>query len=154
MIRAFRASDADVWKEIIVLAFDGVSMDQNMEEIFGQVGPTTWQDRKRRAMEADVLTSPEGIFVAEEQGQVVGFVTCRLDFTTKIGWVVNMGVRPGQQGRGIGKQLLTQALDYLRSNGMEYAKIETLEQNEVGKVFYPKAGFREIARQIHYLMKL
>ena len=154
MIRSFRASDAEVLKEIIVLAFDGVSMDQNMEEIFGQVGPTTWHDRKRRAMEADILANPAGIFVAEEQGQVVGFITARFDPVTRIGWIVNMGVRPEHQGHGIGKQLLAKALDYLRSNGMEYARIETLEQNEIGKVFYPKAGFREIARQIHYLMKL
>ena len=155
MIRSFRASDAQVLKEIIVLAFDGVSMDQNMERIFGeQIGPTTWQERKRRAMEADILANPEGIFVAEDKGQVVGFVTARLDPLTKIGWIVNMGVRPEHQGRGIGKRLLAKALDYLREQGMEYAKIETLEQNEVGKVFYPKAGFQEIARQIHYLRKL
>jgi len=154
MIRSFQASDAEVLKEIIVLAFDGVSMDQNMERIFGQVGPTTWQQRKHRHMEADILANPEGIFVAEDQGKVVGFITARLDPVTRIGWIVNMAVRPKHQGRGIGKQLLAKILDYLRAQGMEYAKIETLEQNEVGKVFYPKAGFQEIARQIHYLMEL
>ena len=34
------------------------------------------------------------------------------------------------------------------------AKIETLEQNPVGTTFYPKMGFIEIARQIHYVQSL
>jgi ribosomal protein S18 acetylase RimI-like enzyme len=46
------------------------------------------------------------------------------------------------------------ALDQFRQKGMELARIETLEQNEVGSSFYPKAGFVEVARQIHYAMPL
>ena len=45
-------------------------------------------------------------------------------------------------------------LAYLRGQGMEAAKIETLAQNAVGSQFYPSVGFREVARQIHYLMRL
>jgi hypothetical protein len=34
------------------------------------------------------------------------------------------------------------------------AKIETLEQNARGQALYPRFGFREVARQIHYVMSL
>ena len=37
---------------------------------------------------------------------------------------------------------------------MQVAKIETLEQNAVGQALYPRAGFKEVARQIHYAMRL
>ena len=37
---------------------------------------------------------------------------------------------------------------------MTVAKIETLEQNTIGRHLYPSLGFREIARQIHYAMSL
>ena len=37
---------------------------------------------------------------------------------------------------------------------MQVAKIETLEQNPVGQALYPSLGFREVARQIHYAMRL
>ena len=37
---------------------------------------------------------------------------------------------------------------------MHMAKIETLEQTPVGTTFYPKMGFTEIARQIHYVQPL
>jgi hypothetical protein len=37
---------------------------------------------------------------------------------------------------------------------MQVAKIETLEQNPVGQALYPDLGFQEVARQIHYAMRL
>jgi hypothetical protein len=37
---------------------------------------------------------------------------------------------------------------------MTVAKIETLEQNPIGRRLYPALGFREVARQIHYAMPL
>ena len=37
---------------------------------------------------------------------------------------------------------------------MEVAKIETLDQNPIGQKLYPSLGFREVARQIHYAMRL
>ena len=37
---------------------------------------------------------------------------------------------------------------------MALAKIETPEQNARGQALYPKLGFQEVARQIHYVMPL
>ena len=37
---------------------------------------------------------------------------------------------------------------------MTVAKIETLEQNVIGRHLYPAIGFVEVARQIHYAMPL
>ena len=37
---------------------------------------------------------------------------------------------------------------------LSQAKIETLATNDVGKHLYPKLGFREVARQVHYVMPL
>jgi ribosomal protein S18 acetylase RimI-like enzyme len=38
--------------------------------------------------------------------------------------------------------------------GLTHAKIETLVQNDVGNALYTSLGFREVARQIHFAMKL
>jgi ribosomal protein S18 acetylase RimI-like enzyme len=65
-----------------------------------------------------------------------------------------MAVLPAFQGQGIGKNLVQAALDFLRRQDMECVKIETLEQNQIGSRFYPGLGFQEVARQIHYLMRL
>lgn len=154
MIRTYHPSDRKVLKEITTACFDGVSIDQNIEKRFGPVGGRTWQWRKVRHIDADVEANPDGVFVDEQDGRIVGYITTRIDRESKIGWIPNMAVLPGYQGRGIGKALMQVAFDYFRREGMILAKIETLDQNPVGTQFYPKVGFMEVARQIHYVLPL
>ena len=52
------------------------------------------------------------------------------------------------------KELLEHAIDFFRRSGMQVAKIETLDQNPIGQNLYPSLGFQEVARQIHYAMRL
>ena len=153
-IRKYRDSDRDVLKEITAEAFDGVSIDQNIERIFGLVGGTDWKWRKKRHIDRDVEANPEGIFVAEAEGEVIAYITTQLDEATGIGWIPNMAVVGQWQGKGVGKALLEAALQYLKQSGMRFVKIETLAQNELGAEWYPRLGFEEVARQIHYLMEL
>ena len=58
------------------------------------------------------------------------------------------------RGQGLGRQLIEHALAHFRATGMTVAKIETLEQNPIGRHLYPSVGFIEVARQIHYVMPL
>ena len=46
------------------------------------------------------------------------------------------------------------ALEHFRSLGLAQARIDTLTCNEVGQHLYPAMGFRELARQVHYVMPL
>ena len=154
MIRPYRASDYEAIAAVTTLAFDGVSIDQNIERRYGVIHGVPWQERKAAHIKADVAANPGGIFVYELDGEVVGCVTCRFQPRTRIGSIPNLAVHPDHQGKGIGKQLLRAALDYLRALGMEFVRIETLEQNERCCAFYPKLGFEEVARQIHYIMPL
>lgn len=155
MIRPFRPDDLERLKEITAVCFEGVSIDRNIEERFGLVGGRDWRFRKLRHIDADVAgASRRGVFVFEEAGQVVGYISTRLDAATRIGHIPNMAVQPARQGRGIGRRLMDHALAFLRAEGMEAVRIETLEQNPIGSRFYPEMGFHEVARQIHYLMRL
>jgi len=153
-IRDYRETDREALRTITEICFVGVSIDKNIEDRFGKIGGKDWAWRKKRHIDADIEACPEGILVAEIDGQVVGYITSRIDQESKIGWIPNIAVLPEYQGRGIGKALMERALNYLREQGMEMAKIETLEQNEIAKRFYPKIGFVEVARQIHYVMPL
>jgi ribosomal protein S18 acetylase RimI-like enzyme len=153
-IRSYRESDHPALKEITVLAFDGVSIDQNIEKKHGVIAGKDWRFRKARHIDWDIAAYATGIFVAEVEGKPVGFIATRPDPETKIGSIPDMAVHPAHQGKGIGTALIKVALDYLSSLGMEYVRIETLEQNAVGQKLYPRIGFQEIARQIHYIMPL
>ncbi len=153
-IRKFRESDLQAVKDITAICFDGVNIDQNIEKTYGLIDGKSWQWRKVRHIDADVAANADGIFVEAIEGLVIGYITTRIDHATKIGSIPNLGVLPGYRGQKIGQNLMQTALDYFRAEGMAYAKIETLDQNDIGSVFYPKTGFKEVARQIHYAMPL
>ena len=154
MTRSYRRSDLETIKTITEICFDGVSIDQNIEERFGIIGGLAWGSRKARHLDEDVAACPGGIFVYEVAGSVVGYITSRANYDTKIGWIPNLSVLQENRGLGIGRALIDKAIDYLRGEGMCFVRIETLDQNEAGKSIYPKFGFQEIARQIHYIKPL
>jgi ribosomal protein S18 acetylase RimI-like enzyme len=153
-IRPYREEDLPRLREITVDSFEGVSIDRNIEAIFGEVGGRDWRERKANDVTNDARACPEGIFVAEEEGRVVGYITTRPDPFTRIGRIPNLAVDPAHRARGLGSALIRHALAYLTEIGMAMAKIETLEQNARGQALYPRFGFREVARQIHYVMPL
>ena len=154
-IRTFRPADLPRLQEITGQTFGPVSIDRNLEQVLGAFGRQDWRGRKAAAIAEDCAAQPDGVFVAEDaDGRVVGYVTTRLNAESGIGWIPNLAVDPAHQGKGLGRALLEHALAFFRQRGMTVAKIETLAQNPVGQALYPSLGFREVARQIHYGMRL
>jgi len=80
---------------------------------------------------------PRGCFVAVENNEVVGTVTTTT-YGQTLAWIGMMLVHPEHQRRGIGTQLMRQALDYLRDRGVACLK---LDATPVGRPLYEKLGF-------------
>lgn len=155
VIRPYRETDRDALKRITVEAFDGVSIDQNIERQLGTIGDRDWTWHKARHIDADVAAAEAAIWVAEdERGEVLGYITTRLDMAAGVGLIPNLAVRAGQRGQGIGRQLIEYALARFREAGLAAARIETLEQNPIGRHLYPACGFEEVARQVHFARRL
>lgn len=154
LIRKYRRSDRDAVLRITEESFDGFCLDKNMEDNFGPIANTTWQERKREGIDYDLRRNTEDVLVAELDGEVVGFVCTRLYHQHRTGHVANMAVAKDHQGCGVGKALMRRALDHFRKRGMRYARVETLEQNFKGQKLYPAFGFKEIGRQVYYLREL
>jgi len=154
MIRTYRDSDLARLREITEVCFEAVSIERNIHAAFGEIGGRDWRFRKAREIDEDICVNPEGVLVYEDDGEIAGYITARTDAETRVGWIPNLAVLPDRQRKGIGRALMDAALAYLAGKGMELARIETLEQNPVGTVFYPGTGFQEVARQIHYAMRL
>lgn len=153
-IRPFRPEDLETLRAITVEAFDGVSIDQAMEREYGLINGQNWQWRKGRHLDADVAREPEGIFVAEIDGEIAGSISTWRDHDAGVGHIPNITFRPEYRGRGLGRRLIEYALDHFRNSGLTHARIETLVQNEVGNHLYQSIGFREVARQIHFCADL
>ena len=153
-IRPYQPDDLETIKRLTVEAFGGVTLEQNVEAALGILHGHDWRWRKARHVDEDVTANPAGIFVAEAQGRVVGYVTTRVDSESGRGRIPNLAVAADFRGHGLGRRLIEHALDYFRREGLAYAMIETMAQNEVGQHLYPACGFVEVARQVHFAMKL
>ena len=154
-IRPYRESDRETLRAITVEAFDGVSIDQNIERRFGPIAGRDWRWRKGRHIDDDVDSARAAVLVAEnEAGEIVGYITTEIDREAAVGLIPNMSVRAGLRGQGIGRKLIEAALAMFREAGLVLARIETLDQNAIGQHLYPDYGFVEVARQIHYAMRL
>ena len=153
-IRLFAEADREAVYELATRVFEAVSIDAAIERGFGELDGTTWQDRKRRDIGSDLDRNPEGCFVAEVDGRLAGFITTAVDRHTSVGRIPNLGVDESCQGQGIGKALVSHALDHFEAEGLQFTQIETTTTNERGMRFYPAMGYREVARKIHYFMEL
>ena len=83
----------------------------------------------------------------EEQGEIVGFVTFRLDREKLMGTIGNNAVDPARQGQGIATAMYRSTLERFRAEGMRVACVETgLDEGHAPALAtYRKVGFsREV----------
>ena len=74
-IRAYRPDDLAGIKQLTVEAFAGVTLEQNVETALGVLHGRDWRWRKARHIDEDVAADPTGVFVAEAQGRIAGYIT-------------------------------------------------------------------------------
>ena len=153
-IRLYRPEDLAVIKQLTLESFAGVTLEQNVEQALGILNGHDWRWRKARHIDEDVAANPSGIFVAEAEARVVGYITTVVDREAGKGRIPNLAVAADFRNQGLGRKLIEFALDYFRKEGLEYAMIETMAQNAVGNHVYLQCGFVEVARQIHFARKL
>ena len=153
-IRLFKPTDLEAVKALTLQSFEGVTLEQNVEGALGVLNSQDWRWRKSRHIDHDVASNPGGLFVAEQEGRIVGYITTELDRDAGKGRIPNLAVASDFRGRGLGRKLIERALDYFRGEGLAYAMIETMDQNTIGQHLYPACGFVEVARQIHFALRL
>lgn len=153
-LRLYRPTDLEGIKQLTVASFSGVTIEESLETALGTFNAHDWRWRKARHIDEDVAANPSGIFIAESQGRMVGYITTRLDREAGKGRIPNLAVAEEFRGLGLGRKLIEHALEYFRAQGLGYAVIETLAQNPIGQHLYPACGFVEIARQVHYARRL
>lgn len=97
-----------------------------------------------RKLDAD-LDDPNGTYAAlwvalDEGNVVVGSVALR-DLGGGAVELKRMYLRPGQRGRGLGRRLLTVALDWARAHGMRVIRLDTSERMLAAQRLYEAHGF-------------
>lgn len=85
------------------------------------------------------------IFVAEEEGKLVGFVQLYPLFSStrmKRYWLLNdLYVNDHYRGKGYSKQLIEEAKQLCKSSNASGVLLETGKSNDIGNQLYPACGF-------------
>lgn len=125
------------------------------EALFQRIVPNE-HFRKGEEMKAICRANPECVFVCEEDGRKVGFLTILFDRARRIGEIGNNAVDPDCGLKGIGQQMYRFALQRFRAEGMEYAMVHTgLDEGHApARRAYERAGFDISHSDITYYMDL
>ncbi|MGV9250563.1 mycothiol synthase [Streptomyces sp. NPDC003697] len=102
-------------------------------------GALTQRDLDDRKAEA--WFDPDGFFLAEREGRLVGFHWTKTHARERLGEVYVLGVRPGSQGGGLGKALTVIGLRHLADRGLPTAMLYVDADNKAAVSVYERMGF-------------
>ncbi|WP_174548807.1 mycothiol synthase [Actinomadura formosensis] len=108
-----------------------------------------WTMDDVRAREAEDWFDPDGFFLAERDGRLVGFHWTKVH-PGDMGEVYVVGVDPAAQGLGLGRALTLKGLHHLRDIGMEQIMLYVDESNVAAVRLYESLGFTRYAVDVMY----
>jgi ribosomal protein S18 acetylase RimI-like enzyme len=160
VIRCARPEDAARLADIAEQAWQPVWREvrrQLGDELFEQLHHEAIA-HKRRDVVTHALAYPHWFFVAERDGQIVGFMGVRLNMGRDrvVAEIGNNAVDPPVQGQGIATRLYTHALDYFREHGQRYVILTTGldDAHAPARRAYEKTGMRQACPGVKYILKL
>jgi len=93
---------------------------------------------------------PAGLFVAERDGDIVGFHWTKIE--DDLGEVYVVGVDPTEQGSGLGTSLTARGLRHLHDSGIRTVDLYVEGDNDPALAVYRRLGFTEHARDVLYVV--
>ncbi len=153
-IRKMKPDDMGRIVAITKAAWGDDTLHKLMEDRYGIIGNESWDQRKADEIESLCRKNPANVIVADENGRVVGYASFTIDADSRIGHVLDNAVDPEYQGRGTGTAMNKWVLDRFGSEGVEIVRVSTLVHDKAARRMYEKNGFEELARTIHYSMRL
>jgi dTDP-4-amino-4,6-dideoxy-D-galactose acyltransferase len=108
--------------------FDGNFPVQRCDELY-----ETWIEKSCRGWAKNVL-------VATNQGEIEGYISCHVP-SVGSGQIGLVGVSEKAQGKGVGRELLINAIRWFWEEGVEVASVATQGRNVRAQRLYQRCGF-------------
>jgi GNAT superfamily N-acetyltransferase len=123
-------------------------------ELFRLVYPD-WKASNEKYLHFICEREKDKLFVADQNGVVVGFIHYELSPDGQAGKIGLNAVHPAHQRRGVGTAMYGHVLDVMQTAGMKYAHVDTGgDRSHVpARLTYEKSGFVPIPL-VHYYKKL
>ena len=130
---------------ILVRRYQFEDLDDIREILLEYPSPSgrRWTDNLVKEMICDALKEqPDGIFVAEVSGKVVGFVIALHREWFNIAYLDYIQVKTAWMNEGVGHELLEKCIEWARKKATRIIYTETGRNNDGAIKFYEKHGFR------------
>ncbi|MEU0373459.1 mycothiol synthase [Streptomyces sp. NPDC006283] len=129
-VRTYRPGQDDAaW-----LAVNAAAFAHHPEQ--GSLTQRDLDDRK-----AEPWFDPKGFFLAERDGEIIGFHWTKVHAEEQLGEVYVLGIRPDAQGGGLGKALTATGLRHLAAQGLPTAMLYVDADNPAALRVYEQMGF-------------
>lgn len=130
----------------------GLTTHECLEARHGTINGRPWTEQITEAVAAHLAQSHVTTFVAEKDGQVIGYAAAEIKRqpTSDVGIVSYNAVHPDYRGQGVGTALIEHVMAYLREQGARVLTVVTLESDEPVRRIYERMGFQELTRLIYY----
>jgi ribosomal protein S18 acetylase RimI-like enzyme len=127
-----------------------------LREYHGSVTPDWWTLRpeaeswdRRRQTYVDILGDGGIVFLAVDEGGLVGFAICEEEQGGSPTWewppdflaIVDLVVLPDHRGRGIGEALLNAVEAEARGRGVAALDVNAAASNDLARGFYERHGY-------------
>ena len=106
-----------------------------------QVSPEQIKENLQKKADSDAYQ----VLLAEDKGQVLGLLSLSFRHTlfhpAPTALIDELVVERGHRGRGIGQQLMAEAIERCRAAGCYEIEVSTERSNEAAQEFYRRHGF-------------
>jgi ribosomal-protein-alanine N-acetyltransferase len=109
--------------------------------------PTPWSTACFRTELTRRYSYLDGLF-DRESGRLVGYICYWILYNEM--HVLNLAIRPGWRGRGLGRELLVHALEHGRKQEATLVSLEVRVSNAVAVNLYRSLGFRPVGVRPRY----
>ena len=96
-------------------------------------------DDSREGIERYLKRNPDTCFIAKKKNKIVGVILSGHD--GRRGYIHHTAVAVNKRRQGIGKALLSAALNALEKEGINKVALVAFSKNEIGNRFWEKNGF-------------
>lgn len=108
-------------------------------ELWLQCGLVVPQNNSERDIKRKLQVNPEWFLVGLVDGKVVA--TCMAGYEGHRGWINYLAVSPQHRRQGIGRRIMEEAEERLRSAGCPKINLQVRETNQEVIEFYAKIGY-------------
>ena len=98
-------------------------------------------DDSKEGIDKFLKRNPETCFVAEERDEIVGVILAGND--GRRGHIYHTAVSPNYRKKGIGRNLVIQAMNALKILGINKTNLVVFSNNIEGNLFWEKLGFSQ-----------